>query len=614
MTTRGLQQSMAGTDKISDDMFRHLEEVPVHDVVSALWRGGLHDDGAVRRHVELVAMATLAYLYKKDHLSGVKALQEAVERYAIDETTNNAMKEAVNTFGEEIISFSQEWPLKKLLATALFSDFAYARCSRGYDGSNPTPASVCYLAMELLHITGADSLADVCSGTSGFLIRAALHTKTQMLLGIENDADSVVISRLRSMLLGNRFHVVESSIAAEGIAAIQASKVFLHPPLFSPRAASSDEWNRLMESKGFEAITRLHKPYRVGWLMLLITLRMQSAGGRTVALVPDALLRCMTGDERAVHRQLTERGLLEAVIALPQGLQPNVRTSSNLLVCSENNESVRMVDATDCFKLERSTNVMTQEDIDVVLQRVYENTKYSRNVSLKELTAREYDLRPSIYLEDSGIEENNSISLETVLSYLGRGKVVSASELNKFATQRETEYQYLMIRDIVNDTVQMPLAYLSAIEPEWERFCVQEGDIVISRSVPYKIALIPDLHGKKVLASANLYFLRPDEAKINPIYLLGYLKSEDGMRQLKHSAQGGSMLLQKELKQLRIPKVPMRMQFEFARQYLKINAKIQDLRRQEKAAEKELESIMAQMNRPIRDKGGIHYGGRGQER
>ena len=48
----------------------------------------------------------------------------------------------------------------------------------------------------------------------------------------------------------------------------------------------------------------------------------------------------------------------------------------------------------------------------------------------------------------------------------------------------------------------------------------------------------------------------------------------------------------------------------FARQYLKINAKIQNPRRQADAAEKELES----MSKSIQQKGGVHYGGRGQER
>ena len=52
----------------------------------------------------------------------------------------------------------------------------------------------------------------------------------------------------------------------------------------------------------------------------------------------------------------------------------------------------------------------------------------------------------------------------------------------------------------------------------------------------------------------------------------------------------------------------------FARQCLKINAKIQNLRRQADAAEKELENIMENMSKSIQQKGGVHYGGRGQER
>ncbi len=574
-----------------------LEDIPVYDVVSAWWRGPYTDAGIVRRHVEFVAMAALAYLYKINHLKGPEALQEAAEYYAIDKTTQGVLKEVSDAYGEEIISISNTWPGEKLLASALFSDSAYAKVSHGNDGSDPTAGPFCRLAMELLNIDEKDSAIELCSGTSGFLIDTALHTKARMMIGIDNNQEAVIISRIRSMLLGNPLRIIESRVASEEVANLKGTKVFVHPPIVAARGDAEDDWNQLIKREGFESAASLYKSYRIPWLIVLSALRMQSDGGRTVALVPDALLRSLAKSEQTVQRQLVQTGRLEAVISLPSGIQHYTRAWYSLLVCSQNNESVRMVDAVGCCKKDRFRSLMTEEDIETVLRRMHEDSDYSRNVSYKELEKKGYDLRPSIYLEDSGTVKNSSVHLETVLTQLGRGKFIPARELDELFTQKETGFQYLMIKDMENDTIKMPLNYLSTIEPDLEKNCIQEGDLIISRSVPYKIALVPDLKGKKVLASGNLYFLRVDNRKINPVYLLGYLKSADGMRQLKNTARGGSMLLQKELRQLEIPGISMVTQDKYARKYRELTDKIQELRSQAEETEKELEEIMEQMNR-----------------
>ena len=610
-----MRQSISGARALSEDFPERLEEIPVYDVVSKWWRSAAQDVDSARRHIDFVATVTLAYLYKKNNLSNLTSLREAAGKYAIDELTLNAMTETIDIYGNKIISFSEEWSSDKLLAAALFSDDAFAKYNRGFNVSRAAPKEFCRLAAKVLSVNETDSVADVCSGAAVFMTLAALHTKCMKMLVIESDKDAVVIGRLRSMLLGNRFQVSESSIVSENISEIRAGKVFAHPPLYAPRDLYEDSLNRLMKHKGFEVVAGLRKPYRVGWLSLLLAMNIQDIGGRTVALAPDTLLQRALGEECLAHRQLAESGRVEAVIALPHLSQHSEKLFYNLLICSNNNKTIKMVDASDCFRIKRKTRIMTDEDIDAALRRIYEDTNYSRNVSLKDMATMGYDFRPSVYLnDDEVIDENSSVALENVLSCLGRGKLISAVDLNKLSAKTETGFQYLMIKDIEGDTVKMPLTYLSAIEAEWEKFCVREGDIIVSRSAPYKIAAVPKLSGKKVLASGNLYFLRVNEAKVNPIYLLGYLKSERGMRQLKRMAQGGSMLLQKGLMQIRIPNAPMELQIAFAKRYITLNAKIKELNRQAEAIEEELKNIMESISKAVQNKSVIRYENYGFER
>ena len=86
-----------------------------------------------------------------------------------------------------------------------------------------------------------------------------------------------------------------------------------------------------------------------------------------------------------------------------------------------------------------------------------------------------------------------------------------------------------------------------------------EGNLVISHSAPIKIAIVPNLQGKKVLANGNMYFMQLNRERVNPVYVLCYLKSREGIKQIKFLSKGSSIttISISDLRQILIPMIPM---------------------------------------------------------
>ena len=140
----------------------------------------------------------------------------------------------------------------------------------------------------------------------------------------------------------------------------------------------------------------------------------------------------------------------------------------------------------------------------------------------------------------------------------------------------------------------MPLPYLAEMEESWERFCVTEGNLVISRSAPMKIGIVPPLQGKKVLANGNMYFMQLDEKMVHPIYVMCYLKSREGAKQIEYLSKGSTIKIisRKDLLQVKIPVIPMDEQMKVVEKYTSIRRHLSVLKRQTQELELQLACIL----------------------
>lgn len=78
----------------------------------------------------------------------------------------------------------------------------------------------------------------------------------------------------------------------------------------------------------------------------------------------------------------------------------------------------------------------------------------------------------------------------------------------------------------------------------------QKNDLVISKSPPYKVALIED--DEKYIANDNLFIIKIDKNKIDPVYIWAYLQSKKAQNIIIKNHQDTKSLSIKMLKNMEI--------------------------------------------------------------
>jgi restriction endonuclease S subunit len=170
------------------------------------------------------------------------------------------------------------------------------------------------------------------------------------------------------------------------------------------------------------------------------------------------------------------------------------------------------------------------------------------------------------------------------LAELGRGGNIKSSQLEEWASDEPTEYQYIMLKHIENNEVADNLPYLKEINEKNQKSLLKAGDLLISRTAPFKVAVMPET-GTKVLANGNLYYLRFDQKKVNPVYAMLFLNSERGKQALDAFSKGMTlnMLSRRDLADIEIPVIPMDEQMKMVKQYEELSKELRHLKEQEKA-------------------------------
>lgn len=577
---------------LSKEELLALQDIPNKDVV----RDGINFLRAnfTPTLVNFVSLALLAYWKKSVPIDDKEVLKDLTERLVEDDSVKIKLQELLGNCFHEITVFADKWSSKELLSV-IVRDFSwYAKNEGKRSGLLITPQPFAYLARELLRIGKGETVLDYCSGTAEFILNAYLHTEAAKYYGTEISTEAVIISKIRALFLGDVVSIRQgNSVTAE----INADKVFADPPFAMKEDSSIEKWHPQEDDLAL-AYENIPRTRRMDWAFVLSALAKQKDGGRTVILTYDGLLFRSSKGEQEMRRRIVESGCLETVIALPQGILPMTNILCDLLVFSHGNTGVRMVDARDCRVKERFTSEMTQENMDEVLRRVSEVTDYSRTVSHEEIAGRDYALSPIDYMSSAQIQIENGVALGELLISLERGQLTPAAKLEKLSTKEETEFQYLMLKDIEDDAIRTPLPYLTDIPEAWDKYCVTAGSLVISRSAPIKIAIIPDLKGQKVLANGNMYFMKLDENRVNPIYVLCCLKSRDGIKQIEFLSKGSSIttLSIKELQKILIPMIPMEEQVRVAEKYTSLRRHLASLKRQERELEGKISSLIEEVN------------------
>lgn len=431
-----------------------------------------------------------------------------------------------------------------------------------------TPAGVAELAIQLLNLQPEDRAADLCSGFGTVALQACRHYPGTSWIAVEKDEELYI----GAAILASVLHVPMTAVCGDVFDPCvlknypAVNKVFCHIPMgFRYR----DLETQIRSYKELSELFFYEKRNITGeWAFAAAARTLCAAKGRVVLLMVGSSLS--NNQDQQMRREFLRRGWIETVIALPERLiQGSV--ASYMVVLSDGNEKVRMVDATSFYGEEYRKHVLTSGNVKQIMECVDGDTQKSCTLSVMQLAGNQYNLDPTRYLTEVDERLRDAETLDTLCT-VTRGYVAKAEAFEDLTSDEPTDYQYFRVQDMENGTIRRDLPYLKALPPSSENFCIQSGDILISKLTPFKVALAGDVGSQKILATENMYILRSRRDAIEPAYLLLYLQSELGIQELSYWAKGRQIhsLSIQNLKKVRIPSMPRKRQKEIAEQYQKL--------------------------------------------
>ena len=453
-----------------------------------------------------------------------------------------------------------------------------APSSRGiFGGENSTPDGIAKLALALLDINDHDRVIDYGCGKGDFLEMAYAQCPAADYLGVDVNPGVLAVAKMRSKTISSKVDYAVDDLFRyyeENIAGNPVDKAFSNYP-WGLRTKNLRGTSKYVDNvlKGQE---RYGRPSSADWVFNRVLVDSLAADGTAVAIMSDGA--CFNGVDRRVREYFVKNGFIKAIVALPKGVfAPYTMIPTSLVVlCPGGAKEIRFVDASDLGTSNRRGCSLDDDAVAAIIERMSIDSERSVSKAMNEVAAREYDLSARRYLEKE-IEVPNGVALGS-LSAITRGVLVKAADLDALFCQEDTGISYLELRNISDGCIDDELPNLKELNTRLERGCVEDGDLLISKSgAPFKVAVAEVPEGRKILVKDNLYIVRVDREKINPYYLAAFFASPLGRETLARGAVGTAIpnVPIRALSSMKVPLESAERQKEVANAYL---AKIDEIK------------------------------------
>lgn len=289
-----------------------------------------------------------------------------------------------------------------------------------------TPPEVSDLMAELLDPRPGDTICDPACGSGSLLmkcgkkIQANYNSKEYALYGQEAIGSTWSLAKMNMFLHGEDNHKIEwgdtirnPKLLDKNADLLLFNIVTANPPF------SLDKWGHdTAEDDKFSRFNRGVPPKTKGDYAFILHMieTLKPKEGRMGVVVPHGVL-FRGSSEGKIRQKLIDENLLDAVIGLPEKLFYGTGIPAAILIFSNHKEddSVMFIDASRGFKAGKNQNLLTQENIDKVVNtyRAGENVdKYAYVASLKEIQDNDYNLNIPRYVDT--FEEEEEIDLMAV--------------------------------------------------------------------------------------------------------------------------------------------------------------------------------------------------------
>lgn len=436
-----------------------------------------------------------------------------------------------------------------------------------------TPNSIINLATKLLEIdeyndkNKSSTVADICCGTSGFLLRASEIAPSINYYGCDINAAAFGISKIRASL-------IDSNINIELMDAFKLlgderkfDCIFMNHPfgMRTKQMRSGDNFIELFSN----SIPKMSYGTSCDWLFALLGIAKLSEKGKLAIIVSNSCL--YNGLDSKVREYMIQNKLIESIIELPANMFFGIGVATSIIIFSKNNnEKISFVNATKFFEKGRRQNQFTEDNINRIIDSIGKDTEYSIYLDISNINRETYQLNPLRYIDTKDPDFKDGVPFESVVLNMFRGAPLRASELDEFASNEETDCQYIMLSNIKDGVIDKDLPYISSIGEKYKKYCIKNRSLLVSKNgAPFKTAVAEVEEGRKILANGNLYVFELDEKKINPYYLQAFFVSDAGQKLLSKFVVGSSIpnLPLQDFKKAIIPLPPMEVQNKIADEY-----------------------------------------------
>lgn len=352
-----------------------------------------------------------------------------------DKFPNETLQSLINHFSK--FNFASNYISSDLLGDAyeyLIEQFAADAGKKG--GEFYTPREVERVIINILKPHEKDHVYDPTVGSAGFLLEAYSYLKkkrgeqianTLYLYGQEQNLGTYAIAKINMFL-----HGLDSADIRRGDTL--ANPQFLNNDgslktfdiVVANFPYSIKEWaNEAFKTNKYGRLDDYEMPptKNADYAFILHIIKSLNANGRAGVVVPHGVL-FRGGIEGRIRKQIIEKDILEAVIALPSKLFYGTGIPAAVLIFNKNKPKekegkILIIDAEKDFQEGKNQNKLRNKDIEKIVNvyNIYKDQdKFATIVDLKILKENEFNLNVRRYVDSS--EEEEVVDVKEVLKAL----------------------------------------------------------------------------------------------------------------------------------------------------------------------------------------------------
>lgn len=555
---------------LKTENYERLKQIDTNTLYKYLYN---HYDNLKGRNDSFTNGLSLMFLALEKAKVGEDELKEHVSSVIKNETVLRYILKIIDKHSDIIYEMAEKFEQDVLKAGIIFFDTnMFNSMLMDY-----TPTGLSRLALSLFSISEDDILLDMGSGSGNLLTEAGFKYDNIRSYGVEINTENIIISTIRSYVSGHNTSYIQGNILSQDFESLGATKVFSNFPVGI--RISNIEKSYMYNPKLKAIFKDSRRTLSSDWVFIYAAYLAMKPGGKCICLMTNNGTWNEADEE--IRSMLVEKGIIEGIISLPANLLAGTYVESTMIILSQNNEKIKMLDATKIFTKGRRQNFLTDSDIKNITNMYKNENQNSKLLDIEEIRHNGYILYPVRYI-DYANDIKDGITLGEVIKSINRGASITSSELDELVTTNKTGFKYLMLQNISNGIIDKSLLNLSHIDEKYKKFCIKDNSLILSRISPFKVAMANIDDEIKILANGNLYFIILDEKKVNPTYVEAFMQSQEGMAQLERLSTGVSMrtISIKDLKTFKIPKLNRQKQDEIALEYQISKEQLEILNRQ----------------------------------